>query len=44
MEEEIIMRIERIGREYKEEEREMIIMKDEDLKISRGEMVEIVEK
>ncbi|AIK44561.1 ABC transporter ATP-binding protein [Brucella anthropi] len=39
---EIIMRLERVGRAYKEADRELVILKDADFTLRRGEMVALV--
>lgn len=39
---EIIMRLERVGRAYKEVDRELVILKDADFTLRRGEMVALV--
>lgn len=39
---EIILRLERIGRAYKEADRELIILNDADFTLRRGEMVALV--
>ncbi|MGH6775964.1 ABC transporter ATP-binding protein [Brucella tritici] len=39
---EIIMRLERVGRAYKEADRELVILKDADFMLRRGEMVALV--
>lgn len=39
---EIIMRLQRVGRAYKEADRELVILKDADFTLRRGEMVALV--
>lgn len=39
---EIVMRLERVGRAYKEMTRELVILKDADFTLRRGEMVALV--
>lgn len=39
---EIIMRLDRVGRAYKEADRELVILKDADFTLRRGEMVALV--
>ncbi|MCH4539389.1 ABC transporter [Ochrobactrum sp. POC9] len=39
---EVIMRLERVGRAYKEADRELVILKDADFTLRRGEMVALV--